>query len=263
MVETSETGTVVTDRIDPARAEALMATLGMVGQPPMVGEPLPPFFHHIYFWDAPGSDDLSADGHRTTDDPRGQRMWAGGRLNFLGDFRAGVSAKKTTSVKDISEKQGRSGMLRFVTLNHIIQQRGETVLTEDQVIVYRDQSLAVAQPDATQRRVADFRLPLDFEETTLFRYSALMFNAHRIHYDADYCRTVAGYPGLVVHGPLLAQFLVLLAAERSGPLASFTYRSHAPLFLGDSISLCANGQDFWVEGNEGQVSMTAAARPRS
>lgn len=98
-----------------------------------------------------------------------------------------------------------------------------------------------------------------FSPTLLFRYSALTFNGHRIHYDRDYCRDVEGYAGLVVHGPLLAQQLMLLAADRLGPLKSFAFRATAPLMDFEAATLCIAGNDLWVRGPDGRQCMQARA----
>lgn len=252
---------VMDDRVDPARAAALIATLGRDDDVPGVGDALLPFFHQIYFWEAPRQ--LGPDGHAShPDDPGLFRMWAGGRVQFHKAFCAGIAARKASRVKTIAEKEGKSGPLTFVTLSHTVQQRGQPVLTEEQTLVYRQDRLARPAPPTRRPRHSDTQGMLQLSEGLLFRYSALTFNAHRIHYDADYCRDVAGYPGLVVHGPLLAQYLALALHDRLGPLTQFSYRAEAPLFLGTEAFWCAAGQDAWVEDAMGRICMTAAAQPR-
>lgn len=264
MVGAHENQAVIGDRVDPARAEALMATLGMEGSGLRTGDPLPPLFHQIYFWDPARPDDLAPDGHRIRGDtpPRtagAHRMWAGGRVTFHAPFCAGIAARRITSVKDVTAKTGRSGPLTFVTFRHVVMQRGEAVLTDEEVILYRTDPLAPPDPPEVTRPVAEDRIGIDFPPAALFRYSALTFNAHRIHYDADYCRARSGYPGVVVHGPLIAQYLALLAESRLGPLASFSARAHSPLFGGEAATLCASGQDVWLEGPQGRMCLAAAA----
>ena len=264
MVGAQETQAVVSDRVDPARASALMATLGMDGPGFETGDALPPLFHQIYFWDPAQPDALAGDGHRIRgvslpETAGAHRMWAGGRVTFHAPFCAGIAARRITSIKDITAKAGRSGPLTFVTRRHVVMQRGEAVVTEEEVILYRTDPLAPPDLPEVPRHVAEVRIGIGFPPTKLFRYSALTFNAHRIHYDTDYCRTQSGYPGLVVHGPLIAQYLALLAESRLGRLASFSTRAHSPLFGEEAATLCATGQDVWLEGPDGRMCQAAAA----
>ncbi|MBP0483113.1 FAS1-like dehydratase domain-containing protein [Sagittula salina] len=251
------------DAMDPARAQALMATLGLSGTI-AAGDPLPPFFHQVYFWDARPPEALGRDGHpRTGDDlipdlglPR--RMWAGGRLTFHAPLRAGIPAERTSTRLSVARKQGRSGALGFVTLEHRITQGGALCVVDTQDLVYRED----AAPDAP--RPVPPQAPLDeaarevlrFDTTQLFRYSALTFNGHRIHYDKAYAREVEGYDGLVVHGPLLAQRLMLMAA-RDGALKAFSFRGSAALMHHEPAELCRRGGQMWVRGPDGRQVMTA------
>ncbi len=249
----------VVDRVDVARAEALMATLGRSGALGP-GAALPPMAHHAFFWSPVDEDHLGPDGHEK---PGGLvpdlglpvRMYGGGRLRFHAPFRAGVQAERQSRVASVTRKEGRSGTLAIVTLRHEIRQRAQPVLTEDQTLLYR----AVATPSdpPTVTREADERRALKLSAVTLFRYSALTFNAHRIHYDADYTRDL-GYPGLIVHGPLMAMHLALWATEK-GALDTFSFRAVSPLFLGDVAWLCRVGTQFWVEGPRRRLCMTAEA----
>jgi 3-methylfumaryl-CoA hydratase len=181
--------------------------------------------------------DLGADGHPRRGlflppVPLPRRMWAGGELAFHGTFAVGETVTKTSTIEDIAEKSGRSGTLCFVTVRHAYSVDGALVLDERQDIVYRappsheaEPPPAAAPPSATATVRAVETTP-----TQLFRYSALTFNGHRIHYDADYARTVEGYDGLVVHGPLQATWMLNLSAARLGRLpARFAYRGRAPL----------------------------------
>ncbi len=257
----------VTDQMDPARAAALHATLGQDGPMPVTGDELQPFYHHIYFWDALPADQLGRDGHPATglglipDLGLPQRMWAGGRLEFHGPIRIGQTAEKTTVIEDVSLKEGRSGKLGFVTLRHEIVQAGETRVTEWQDLVYRE------PPEARRAKPAPPRAPdtgtvrdtASFTATDLFRYSALTFNGHRIHYDVDYCRDVEGYGGLVVHGPLLAQRLMLIA-DRAGGLKRFRFRATAPLIAGEAVSFAEGPEErLWAIGPGGRQCMEAWA----
>ncbi len=255
------------DRMDPARAAALHAALGRSGAPPGPGDALPPFWHHIHFWDPQPPDQLGRDSHPRTgtglipDLGLPRRMWAGGALEFHAPLLIGEAADKITTLEDVAEKTGRSGRLGFVTLRHDIRQGGALKLTERQDIVYREplgDRPAVAPPMA-RRDEASCRSQ-SFGTTLLFRYSALTFNGHRIHYDLDYCQRVERYTGLVVHGPLLAQLLIAMADERLGGLSRFQFRATSALMHHETADICM-GDDgaLWVRGPDGRQCMTAVA----
>jgi len=253
---------VIPDRIDPARAQALFATLGQSSDVE-IGAVLPPLAHFAFFWNPVSEDHIARDGHEKLgglipDVGLPIRMWAGGRLTFHSAFRAGVAAEKHTSLMGVTRKEGRSGKLAFVTLRHEVRQRGAPVLTEEQDIVYRAAGSVSGTPP-TETAEVDERRPLKLSAVTLFRFSALTFNSHRIHYDADYCRE-EGYPNLVVHGPLLALQLAGFAQDRLGALNSFWFRATAPLFLEDVAWLCRAGDRYWVEGPGRKICMVAGAR---
>lgn len=261
---TDETQTL-TDVMDPARARAMQATLGHAITI-SAGDPLPPFFHQLYFWDPQGPDGLGRDGHPKLGGiipemglPR--RMWAGGRMEFHAPLRAGITADRHTVREQAERKTGRSGPLAFVTLRHEIRQNGTLCLTDWQDIVYREdpdpdtppQDPPVARRDETARETGHF------DTTVLFRYSALTFNGHRIHYDSDYAETVEGYSGLVVHGPLLAQRLILLAERELGSLKTFAFRATAPLVHTEEATFCWRDGTAWVRGPDGRQCMIATA----
>ncbi len=257
----------LTDPLDPARAQALQASLGL---PATLGpgDALPPFFHQIYFWTPRPAEDLGRDGHPKVgglipDMGLPRRMWAGGRLAFHAPLLAGSPATKTSRVETAQHKTGRSGRLGFVTLRHEIAQAGQPRITEWQDLVYRaDPGPDAPRPVPPQAPPkADATEAVAFDETLLFRYSALTFNGHRIHYDAAFAREVEGYGGLVVHGPLLAQLLMLIAERQLGPLSEFSFRATAPLILGRQAWLCRAGTDLWVAGEGGIQHMTAQATP--
>lgn len=255
------------DVLDPARASALWATLGQDRQV-QPDDALPPFFHQIYFWDAQVPPRLGRDGHPKVgglipdmDLPR--RMWAGGTLTFHAPLRAGQAAEKVTHVAETTRKDGRTGPLGFVTLEHQVWQGGTLCVTERQNLVYREEATPggalPAPPTATQE--PETRSEITPSSTELFRYSALTFNGHRIHYDTDYAQQVEGYDHLVVHGPLLAQYLMLKAEAELGPLRSFTFRGTSALTLGRAATLCRAGDTLWVESADRQLHMTAEAEP--
>ncbi|WP_171211160.1 acyl dehydratase [Ruegeria sp. HKCCA5426] len=259
-----------TDVLDPARAAALQIALGQGGTI-RAGTPLPAFFHQLYFWTPQPPDGLGRDGHPKVGSglipdlglPR--RMWAGGRLEFHASLFAGRVAERRSIRESLLRKTGRTGPLAFVTLRHEIWQDETHCLTEWQDLVYRNDPSGdeprpvppVARTDETARR------EVTFDSTLLFRYSALTFNGHRIHYDLDYARQVEGYDGLVVHGPLLAQLLMLFAEDVMGPLARFSFRATSPLMHTETATLCRDGQSMWVRGPDGRQCMIADAAARS
>lgn len=253
------------DAMDPSRTAALLAALGRDTAAVGAGAALPPFFHHLYFWEARPPEALGRDGHPRpgglipqTGLPR--RMWAGGRLSFLRPVRLGQAAQKVSKRASVVEKAGRSGPLAFVTLSHEIWQDGALCVTEAQDLVYReDPAPGAPAPAAPQAPDPVASSAVDFDTTLLFRYSALTFNGHRIHYDLDYARGVEGYPGLVVHGPLLAQLLMLRAEAALGGLTRFSFRVTAPVFHTERAVLCQDGAALWVAGPGGRLCLTAEA----
>ena len=265
MQEHPDTQNTFADQMDPARAAALFTALDL-GPAPTAGDPLPPFFHQLYFWDAQPPSHLGRDGHPRVgglipDMGLPRRMWAGGRLAFHAPLLAGEEARKTTIVESTDRKEGRSGPLGFVTLRHEIYQGHDLKVTEWQDLVYREDPSPDApkpnpQPAAEDEESAE---SWRFSSTLLFRYSALTFNGHRIHYDLDYAREVEGYDGLVVHGPLLAQLLMLKATHELGPLASFRFRAMSPVMHTQGATLCRKGQVLWVRGHDGRLCMLAEA----
>ena len=265
--ETSQQGQ--TDVLDPARANALLATLDRT-EHLQAGAPLLPFFHQIYFWDALVPGKLGRDGHPRVgqglvpDMGLPRRMWAGGRLEFKRPLLVGREARKVTTLETTQRKQGRTGALAFVTLRHEIWQSDTLCVVEWQDLVYRD------DPDSADETPSTICAPEDVETqdilvpdpTLLFRYSALTFNGHRIHYDVDYARKTEGYPGLVVHGPLLAQLLMLKAYDELGDIENFAFRGVSPLAHDEQAALCRNGADLWVSGSDGRLIMSAQVKTK-
>jgi 3-methylfumaryl-CoA hydratase len=216
---------------------------------------LPLTWHWLYLLDRPRQRDLGVDGHPVRNalpEPPGpgrRRMWAGGSLRRLRPLRVNEPATRCSTVLGTTEKHGRSGRLTFVTVGHTILQRGEAAVEERQVILYRD-LVAPPAPYSADLERSD-RLEVVPEEwsvaispTLLFRFSALTYNGHRIHYDRDYARDHEGYPGLVVHGPLQAMAMAELARSRGLQEdfgVTFEYRLTAPLFEGQG--LIARGDD--------------------
>lgn len=246
----------VTDAMDPARMAALAVVLGINWD----GGALPPFAHQVYFWTPVAAGGLGRDGHPAVggivpDMGLPRRMWAGGRLEFHAPLVAGVEAVKTTVLEGATRKEGRTGPLGFVTLRHEIAQGGRVCVTEWQDLVYRPEagdSRAVTPPQAPKGA----GVTRTFGPVDLFRYSALTLNGHRIHYDVDYARDVEGYAGLVVHGPLLAQHLMLMAGAG---MRRFAFRGVSPLIAGEAGRFVRDGARLWVAGPDGRLCMEATA----
>jgi 3-methylfumaryl-CoA hydratase len=230
------------EMILPGPAQALASLLD-VPLPDLDGdEGLPLLWHWIYLLDRPAQRDLGDDGHPVRGSipqppgPQRRRMWAGGEVRSLHPLRTGEVATRRTQVLSIEEKQGRSGALTFVAVGHEISQRGQVVVQERHDIVYRDRAQsppAESTPGDVPHPLRSDEWAIDITPTLLFRYSALTYNAHRIHYDRDYCREVEGYGGLLTHGPLQALAMTEAARIRRmtvTPGLSCTYRLIAPLF---------------------------------
>ena len=255
-------------RAQPARF--MQATLGRA--PDLAeGDALPPLWHWLYFLDARPMGELGRDGHPKKGGflppvalPR--RMWAGGRIAFHAPLALGAAVTKRSTIKAIEEKEGRSGKLCFVTVLHEVF-AGETLaLTEEHDIVYREDPAPDAPPPKTVPAPENAAVSeaIDPTPVMLFRYSALTFNGHRIHYDVDYARTVEGYEGLVFHGPLTATLLVDLAARSMGRAPRrFAFRGLSPL-AGAAPFRIEGRQDgdtmaLWARRADGATAMTADA----
>ena len=263
------------DRLAPAPARRLAATLNRDAQSLDEGGILPWGWHWLYFLEAPLTSAIGRDGRTVaggflpeTGLPR--RMWAGGSFAFLAPLLLGGEARATVAIRAASRKRGRSGALAFLTTEHRIDQGRRTAVVETRDLVFRE----APRPDAPAPRPAEapgeavWRRRVEADPVLLFRFSALTFNAHRIHYDLEYCRDREGYPGLVVHGPLLALLLLDLAREvhEAGELpgrrfARFRYRATAPLFAPGTLALCGRPREggalLWAGGGDGTAAMTA------
>jgi len=260
--------TDVIERTETLAPEPAYALGGLLGVPvPDVGSGagLPLLWHWIYLLDRAAQADLGQDGHPvrgTVPAPPGpgrRRMWAGGRVTALAPLRCGEPATRSTRVLSVTEKTGRTGRLTFVVVGHQIVQRGQVVVDEEQDIVYRETgrgtgpapalalalALAPDSPDSADGQpkvpAGDGEWEVEVSPTLLFRFSALTYNAHRIHYDRDYARDVEGYPGLLTHGPLQALAMTEAARGAGGGAAAaaaaegdgaryFEYRLISPLF---------------------------------
>lgn len=211
---------------------------------------------------------LGKDGHPRTGDflppvPLPRRMWAAGRLWFTDPLRPGDHVKRTSTITNISRKQGRTGEMWFVTVTHDLSTARGAAIREEQSLVYRAVDAAASPPQPVPLTATALDPVLEFPEVRLFRYSALTFNGHRIHYDTPYATGVEGYPGLVVHGPLQATLLAHAAARRLGTLKSFEFRATSPLIAPGNarlhISTNGNGLSLYLCDQSGRMTMQASA----
>ncbi len=255
-------------RVQPARF--MQATLDR--DPTLKdGDALPPLWHWLYFLEARRTSELGRDAHPKKGGflppvPLPRRMWAGGRITFAQPLILGLDAVRRSKILSVTNKRGRTGKLCFVTVRHQIFQKDELALTEEHDIVYRED----ASPDAPKPfpapapEGAGFSQPVTPTEVMLFRYSALTFNGHRIHYDVDYARDVEGYDGLVFHGPLTATLLVDLACGQTGRTPrTFSFRGVAPIAGPEAFHiegrLRGDAVDLWATRFDGALAMSATA----
>jgi 3-methylfumaryl-CoA hydratase len=259
-------------RILASTASAMAATLDLE-LAPRAGEPLPPGWQWLYFNPAARRSALGDDGH-----PRrggflppielARRMWAGSRIRYLADLPVDAEASRRSKILKIENKIGKRGALSFVTVEHTISCGGTACISEEQDLVYRDAAPpgSAAAPTTRYDGVAQWSERVEPDTTLLFRYSALTFNGHRIHYDLAYAQAEEGYPDLVVHGPLTAtllqQFALQHAAGRS--LARFEFRGITPLFAARPFSLEGRQAEdaslaLWARGPDGELAMSATA----
>ena len=258
------------EQATPALVDRFNATFDLPGGA-RNGQVAPLLIHLCLAQPTAPTAELGEDGHPARGGflppvPLPRRMWAGGSFRFLADIRVGETVTRRSTIGDVTFKQGRTGALCFVTVDHRIEADGREVVQERQDIVYREadkpgeaKKLPEPAPDGAYRAVVVPSRPF------LFRYSALTFNGHRIHYDRPYAREVESYPGLMVHGPLQATLLMQFAARlrRTRP-ARFDFRSLSPLF--DDTDFALNAQDeadgglkLWTARAGGPVAMEARA----
>ncbi|MDR5767730.1 MULTISPECIES: MaoC family dehydratase N-terminal domain-containing protein [unclassified Caballeronia] len=261
------------DIVAPTSVAALAATLDHDAAP-HEGDALPPLWHWIFFRPIAKQSLIAEDGHPKKggflpDLGLPRRMWAGGRLRFPAPVIVGERITRESTILNVSEKQGRTGKLGFVTVRHRIYRGDATAIEEEHDIVYREPAApgAPAPAPVAAPRDAQWQRDLVPDETLLLRYSALTFNAHRIHYDKPYVTQVEGYPGLVVHGPLIATLLMdLLRRELpDATVIDFAFKAQRPCFAGNTLRLrgqpSADGRtvELWSKDHEGWLGMTARA----
>jgi 3-methylfumaryl-CoA hydratase len=258
------------DTLDPARTNALRATLG--GQDRLTkGDPLPLLHHWLYFWNVQPPEGLGPDGHPAKGGflppvPLPRRMWAGGRLKFLKPLIVGESVTRTSTILKVEAKSGKSGNLVFVTVQHEFSGAEGLAVVEEQDIVYREAATggSIAVPRTSEAKPeAPWQDVMTPDSVMLFRYSALTMNGHRIHYDRPYAINEEAYPALVVHGPLQATLLLELAAQHlNRPITRFEFKGQSPAFDGVPLHICGeateNGANLWTEQG-GVKSMVATA----
>lgn len=260
------------DSLEPFAARALASALDR-HPAPSIGDAMPPARHWLYFLETPTASSTGIDGHPKLGGflpalPLARRMWAAGRLDNLSPLVLGKPATRKTVLQAVEAKAGKTGELVFVTFEHELKQEGTLCLREEQHLVYRSIPTArvpLRRGEAAPQK-ADFSVVFNPDPVLLFRYSALTYNAHRIHYDRSYAMDQEFYPALVVHGPLLATVLFDLLHDNvpGAQVQSFSYRALRPSF--DTAPLTLNGRlegnvvNLWSADADGYVGMSAVAR---
>ena len=261
------------DLISPVPVAALSATLDYGAPCASTGDPLPPLWHWLYFHSMPRPSETDRDGHARRGGflppvPLPRRMWAGSRVSFESPLRVGDRARRISTIASISRKEGSAGELVFVTVRHQVYRGEALAIEEEQDLVYREAaSGSTTQAPLPAPAEAHWTREIEPDPVLLFRYSALTFNSHRIHYDRDYATKVEGYPGLLVQGPLTAT-LLLDSLHRECPDAQvnrFQFRGTRPLFEGGALRIQGRRESdhsvsLWALDASGALAMTAEAR---
>ncbi len=263
---------VVHDQVTASPLARLSATLDRNDHPPSEGDAVPPLWMWLYFLPSERERDLGEDGHARRGGflppvtlPR--RMWAGGRLKFLREIQVGSTVTRTSEIVGISEKVGRSGPLVFVAVRHEIADAEGLAVVEEHDIVYRGQSGDESPtPARMSPRESSWSREVCPDDVLLFRFSALTFNGHRIHYDRRYATEIEKYPGLVVHGPLIAVLLLDLLRRNlpDARVREFSFRAVRPLFDLEPFWVCGNvdspqSVSLWAKDQRGRMAMEAVA----
>jgi len=260
------------DQIVAFPANALSATLNYDVKY-LDGSVLPPLWHWLYFLPIYRLDQANYDGHAALGGflppvklPR--RMWAGSRVSFLYDLTIGTEARKVSTIKSIQQKSGKSGDLVFVTVAHQVFQNDTCCIEEEHDIVYRSAPdiNATAPVFKTTDTSPEFSYVVKPDPILLFRYSALTFNGHRIHYDQPFCIETEGYEGLVVHGPLLATMMLDLIRQNfpDAVVKYFQFRALAPVFDTMKFEVCgcktsSSEVEIWIKRDDGVLAMSGSA----
>ena len=265
----------IEDTIYPTPVIALTATLDLPPVAGAAGTTLPPLWHWLYFLPMHRQSEIGADGHARRGGflppvPLPRRMWAGSQFEFRSPVRIGDRVVRTSTIDNVSTKEGRTGKLVFVKVRHELRCNGgaEPALVEFHDIVYREaQRPDDVAPPPQAAETGAWRREIVPDDVLLFRYSALTFNGHRIHYDRKYVTEVEGYPGLIVHGPLIATLLMDLLRRQlpDADVASFRFKAVRPTF--DLNAFHVNGQPqadgktvrLWASDHEGWLTMDATA----
>ena len=263
------------DRVTAAPLAALSALLDRDDPAPRDGDPAPPLGHWLFFLPIYRESNVGHDGHALKGGflppvPLPRRMWAGSRLEFLRPLRVGSQIERRSTIADVKHKQGRTGPLVFVTVRHEVNDTEGRLVNDEHDIVYREEAPRTGAGIARGELAPEgerWSREIRPDPVLLFRYSAVTFNSHRIHYDHPYVTGVEGYPGLVVHGPLIATLLVDLF-RRSKPdaaLRAFSFRAMKPLCDTAPFFTCGVPDEakrtarLWTRDADGDVTMDANA----
>jgi len=255
---------------------ALSATFDRAAERPAVGTALPALWHWLYFLPMHRQSEIGPDGHAKRGGflppvPLPRRMWAGSQFQFHRPLCIGDAMERTSTIESVTEKHGRTGTLVFVKVRHEIRRNGEAdiALTEFHEIVYREAARPddVAPPPKAAPATATWHKHWVPDDVLLFRYSALTFNGHRIHYDRKYVTEVEGYPGLIVHGPMVATLLLDLLRHQlpDAVVERYEFRAVRPVFDIHTFDVCGepqpDGKTFklWAKDHEGWLTMEATA----
>jgi len=266
------------DIVTAAPVRALSATLNRPDAAPIKGSFLPELWHWLYFLPCALQSEIGTDGHPKRGGflppvPLPRRMWAGSRVEWLAPLSVDDAIQRVSKIESVTHKAGRTGDLIFVLVKHTISNQNGLVLVEEHDIVYRDSPVPGDKPVAPTPAPtgASWSKTITPDDVLLFRYSALTFNGHRIHYDRKYVTEVEGYPGLIVHGPLIATLLVDLVRQSipNCKLKSFEFRAIRPTFDINVFKVNAKPDlekdpsgktiSIWAEDHEGWLTMQATA----
>ncbi len=259
------------DTVTPWLVAAYRATLDLGEASLEPGAPAPQGLHWCLALPTVRTGELGPDGHAARGGflppvPLPRRMWAGGRVRFADALRIGDAVTRRSTVKSVDLKEGRTGRLVFVVVEHRVETARGLAITEEHDIVYRGLDAPAVRPTGQTKpaEAADITRSVEPSAPLLFRYSALTFNGHRIHYDRKYTMETEGYPGLIVHGPLQATLLIGLGGELAGrPLDRFDFRATKPLFDLAPFTISGRrtqaGFALWAADAAGERTMSAEA----